>query len=518
MGIGYLKVNLFAGRHALPMVNSRVLIKNTDGKILYDLITDENGTTETVSLSAPDKKYSQSPFINMPKFSVVDIEIPALEGHKKAIVHWAEVFDTITSIASIQLHPQIPGESAQHDIDEYYIPIEHAVDMPRYSKIDSKNHKENANKIFSAQNAQTRQVAMALANDVPIPEYITVHLGAPNEYARNITIPFVDYIKNVACSEIYPTWHESALYANIYAQISFALNRMFTLWYKSRGFAFDITSLPAFDQAFIEGRCIFDNINLIVNEIFNQFLRRENRLEPFFASYCNGTTSICEGMSQWGSQLMAEEGYTPIQILRYYYFQDIQIVESNNFGEQLALFPGTPLREGDSGEDVRLMQLFLNRIYANFSAIPVMIPNGIFGSETTESVKTFQNAFNLIENGIIGKDTWYEIVRIYVAVTDLASLNSLGIRISAGEIPPNVTIQVGLSGELVSKLQFLLDYISEFYPIIPTIMRTSRFSYNTETAVIEFQKNFGLVANGIVDATTWQKLYSVYFAIVSTFE
>jgi len=359
---------------------------------------------------------------------------------------------------------------------------------------------------------------MALANDVPIPEYITVHLGAPNEYARNITIPFVDYIKNVACSEIYPTWHESALYANIYAQISFALNRMFTLWYKSRGFAFDITSLPAFDQAFIEGRCIFDNINLIVNEIFNQFLRRENRLEPFFASYCNGTTSICEGMSQWGSQLMAEEGYTPIQILRYYYFQDIQIVESNNFGEQLALFPGTPLREGDSGEDVRLMQLFLNRIYANFSAIPVMIPNGIFGSETTESVKTFQNAFNLIENGIIGKDTWYEIVRIYVAVTDLASLNSLGIRISAGEIPPNVTIQVGLSGELVSKLQFLLDYISEFYPVIPTIMRTSRFSYNTETAVIEFQKNFGLVANGIVDATTWQKLYSVYFAIVSTFE
>lgn len=524
MGLGYLRVKLYAGHHSLPIANDKVLIKNQEGKILYDLMTNENGATEAVPLSAPDKRYSQNPNTSMPRFSIVDVEVPAHKGYKKAVVHWAEVFDTIITTLSMQLHPIISGEPDE-DIDEYFTPIEHGVDLPRETQINSGNRSpisprttrnlRNYNSgILPVQDFRTDQIAFA--NDVPIPENITVHLGSPNAYARNITIPFADYIKNVASSEIFPTWDEAALYANIYAQISFALNRAFTLWYRSRRLDFDITNVTAFDQKFTEGRCIFDNISQIVDEIFNNFLRRPNRQEPFFAAYCNGTTTTCDGLSQWGSQYLAQQGNTPIQILRTYYPNDIEIVESNNFGEQIAIYPGTALLEGYSGESVRLMQLFLNRIHGNYPAIPTTIPDGIFGPATRISVTAFQNTFSLVADGIIGKSTWYAIVKIFVAVTRLAELTSEGIRIGIGEIPPATTLQMGSSGELVSELQFLLDYISEFYYAIPPVVRTGRFGENTRTAVIEFQKNFGLSADGIVGPATWQKLYSVYHSVERT--
>lgn len=513
MGIGHLRVELYAGHHSLPIANDRVLIKNREGMIIYDLMTNENGVTEAIPLSAPDKRYSQTPNTSMPRFSIVDVEVPAFNGYRKAVVHWAEVFDTITTTLSMQLHPIISGEPEEDT--EYYIPIEHGVDLPRETQINSGNYDSSNSRydsdILPMQNIQRDQVI--LANDVPIPENITVHLGSPNAYARNITIPFVDYIKNVASSEIFPTWNEAALYANILAQISFTLNRVFTLWYRSRHLDFDITNVTAFDQAFAEGRCIFDNISQIVDGIFNNFLRRPNRQAPFFASYCNGTTSTCDGLSQWGSQSLAQQGYTPIQILRSYYPNDVQVVESNNFGEQVAVYPGYALQEGSSSENVRLMQLFLNRIHGNYPGIPVTIPDGIFGAATKESVTAFQNVFSLIPDGIIGKATWYAIVKIYVGVTQLAELTSEGIMIGIGETPPTTTLRMGASGELVLELQFLLDYISEFYYAIPPVVRTSRFGEITQTAVIEFQKNFGLSADGIVGAATWQKLYSVYHSI-----
>jgi len=525
MGLGYLKVELYAGHRSLPIANDRVLIKNQEGKVLYNLITDENGATERVPLSAPDRRYSQSPYTSMPRFSVVNVEVPAFQGYKKAIVHWAEIFDTIHTTLSMQLHPIISGESARQDTDEYYTPIKHGVDLPRDPQTDSEprdpgnsgaamNTQRDDRDAIPVQNFQINQIA--LANDVPMPEFITVHLGSPNDYARNVTIPFADYIKNVASSEIFPTWADAALYANIYAQISFALNRVFTLWYRSRHLAFDITNVTAFDQAFTEGRCIFDNISQIVDGIFNRFLRRQGRQEPFFASYCNGTTTTCDGLSQWGSQALAQQGWTPIEILRNYYPSDIQIVESNNFGEHVAIYPGTALREGSSGENVRLMQLFLNRIHGNYPGIPTSTPDGIFGPATRRSVLSFQTVFNLIADGIIGKSTWYAIVKIFVSVTRLAELTSTGIRIGIGETPPTTTIQMGSSGELVSQLQFLLDYISEFYYAIPPVVRTSRFGDDTRVAVIEFQKNFGLPVDGIVGPATWQTLYTVYHSIERT--
>lgn len=516
MGLGYLRVKLYAGHHALPIANDRVLIKNQEGMVLYDLMTNENGATKVISLTAPDKQFSRIPNTGMPRFSIVDVEVPAFQGYKKAVVHWAEIFDTITTTLSMQLHPMINGEPIE-DVDEYYTPIEHGVDLQRETQINSGNH--NSGNSYSMQSPQNYfnnilQInQLTLANDIPIPENITVHLGSPNAYARNITIPFTDYIKNVASSEIFPTWDEAALYANILAQISFALNRMFTLWYRSRRLDFDITNVTAFDQSFTEGRCIFDNVSQIVDGIFNNFLRRPGRQEPFFASYCNGTTSTCDGLSQWGSQDLAQQGYSPIQILRTYYPDDIQTVESNNIGDQVAVYPGTTLQEGSSGEDVRLMQLFLNRIHGNYPGIPISIPDGSFGSATRASVTAFQDAFSLIADGIIGKATWYAIIKTFVGVVRLAELNSEGIRIGIGDTPPTTTIQEGSSGELVSELQFLLDYISEFYYALPPVVRTSRFGEITKTAVIEFQKNFELTVDGIVGPATWSKLYSVFHSI-----
>ena len=527
MGIGYLKVELYAGHHALPIANDRVLIKNQEGKILYDLITNESGTTEAVSFSAPDKRYSQNPFTSMPRFSIVDVEVPAFKGYRRAIVHWAEIFDTITTTLSMQLHPIIDGEPTDQNYDEYYTPIEHGVDFPRSDQINSwndytvNNHTMPDSRSYDfnirpLQNININQVPQA--NEVTVPEYITVHLGSPNEYARNVTIPFTDYIKNVASSEIFPTWEEESLYANIYAQISFALNRVFTVWYRSRGHEYDITNSIAFDQAFTEGRCIFDNISRIVDGIFNNFIRRQGRQEPFFALYCNGTTATCNGLSQWGSQSLAQQGYTSIRILRNYYPSDVSIVESSNFGDPATIYPGTPLRENSSGENVRMIQLFLNRIHGNYPSIPTSPPDGIFGAATRESVTVFQRTFNLIADGIIGKATWYAIVKIYVAVKNLADITSEGIRIGIGDIPPSATIQMGSSGELVTELQFLLDYISEFYYAVPYVLRTSQFGEETRTAVMEFQKNFGLTVDGIVGPNTWQKLYSVFHSIEKSVE
>jgi peptidoglycan hydrolase-like protein with peptidoglycan-binding domain len=517
MGLGYLKVMLYCGENSVPVANDRVLIVNTERRVLYDLTTDENGNTDTVPLTAPDREYSRDPYSVLPRYSVVDVDIPSFRGFKRVIVHRTEIFDTVTTILPVQLHPLIPGESVQESVEEYFAPIEHGVDLPRDMVLANNSSGGpmglGPEMITGELHVTQQEGPIPLANDVPIPEYITVHLGYPNEYARNVTLPFSDYIKNVASSEIYPTWDEAALYANIYAQISFALNRMFTLWYRSRGFDFDITNNTAFDQAFVEGRWIFENISQIVDGIFNNFIRRMGRQEPFFALYCNGTTSTCNGLSQWGSQFLAQEGYTPIQILRNFYPNDIMIVESNNFGEHIAVYPGTALLEGSAGDSVRLMQFYLNRIHGNFPAIPTMPVDGIYGPATRASVMAFQRAFNLVEDGIIGRSTWYAIVKIFVAVANLAELNSEGLRIGIGATPPSAVLRMGSSGEDVVELQFILDYISYFYDFMPHVLRTSIFGENTRDAVFEFQRNFGLVVDGIVGVATWEKLYSVYRAI-----
>ena len=337
-----------------------------------------------------------------------------------------------------------------------------------------------------------------------VPERITVHLGAPSSYAANVTVPFSDYVKNVASSEIYPTWDESALRANILAIISFALNRVYTEFYRSRGYDFDITNSTAYDQAFVNGRNFFQNVSAIVDDIFNHYIRRQNFVEPLAAKFCNGTTVTCEGLSQWGSQYLATQGYNSVQILRNCYGNNIEIVQNAPIRGVSTSYPGTPLRRGSTGQFVTVVQVELNRISQNYPAIPkVGTVDGIFGSKTEAAVRKFQEIFNLTQDGIVGKATWYELVRIYVAVTNLAELRSEGQQFYAvsGQFPG--TLQVGSTGESVRQLQYMLAVLAEYIRSIPTVQVDGVFGPATRTAVLAAQGWLGLPETGSVDAATW---------------
>lgn len=344
-----------------------------------------------------------------------------------------------------------------------------------------------------------------------IPEQITVHLGTPASGAPNVTIPFPDYIKNVASSEIYPTWDESALRANILAQISFALNRVYTEFYRSRGYDFNITNSTAFDQAFVNGRNYFENISQLVDELFNDYIRRQGFVEPLAASFCNGTNVTCDGMSQWGSEELAQQGYNSVEILRAYYGDNIELVVDAPIQNITNSYPGTPLREGDSGPNVTIIQTSLNRIAQNYPAIPKINPvDGIFGPITLASVRKFQEIFGLTVDGIVGKATWYQLVRLYVAVLRLAELNSEGQTFTGISWAYPDAIREGDSGQKVSHLQYMLAVIAEFNPRIPPVEVSGTFGPETKSAVLAFQQMDALPETGEVDAVTWDAIYDDY--------
>ncbi len=349
-----------------------------------------------------------------------------------------------------------------------------------------------------------------------VPQQITVHLGSPSSNAANVTVSFSDYVKNVASSEIYPTWDESALRANIYAIVSFALNRVYTEFYRSRGYDFDITSSTAIDQAFVNGRNFFDNISRLVDELFNDYLRRPGFVEPLAAKFCNGTTVTCEGLSQWGSQNLAEQGYTSTQILRSYY-GNVEIVNNAPIRGLASSYPGTPLRRGSSGPTVVTLQVALNRIAQSYPAIPkIANVDGIYGSRTESSVRAFQRIFNLTPDGIVGPATWYAIVRLYTAVTRLSELRSQGQQFySINWSPPNA-LQVGSTGDKVRLLQYMLSILASYISYIPSIAVDGTYGPATRSAVLAAQRLFGLPETGVVDARTWDEIYNQYSGIENT--
>lgn len=353
-----------------------------------------------------------------------------------------------------------------------------------------------------------------------VPEYITVHLGAPdNKSAENVSVGFADYIKNVASSEIYPTWPEAALRANIYAQISFALNRIYTEHYRSRGYDFDITNSTAYDQAFVRDRDIFDNISIIVDEIFNDYIVREGYIEPLFAVYCNGTTVTCDGLSQWGSVSLANDGLGAYDILTRYYGENIGLVEN---APVQALEPSPPnilLSEGSAGNDVKFIQVRLNRISTNYPSIP-KIPkvDGVFGVETGNAVREFQRIFTLNRTGTVDKSTWYSIQRVYDAVKRLSELDSEGIRDDEISNQFKDLLSEGDSGEDIKTVQYYLRFISEFNPAVPTVAVDGYFGESTTAAVRAFQQAYDLPVTGVVDGRTWNKMFDVYYGIISSME
>lgn len=349
-----------------------------------------------------------------------------------------------------------------------------------------------------------------------VPQNITVHLGAPSASAANVTVSFVDYIKNVASSEIYPTWEESALRANILAIVSFALNRVYTEFYRSRGYDFDITSSTAYDQYFVNGRSFFGNVSEIVDDIFNNYLRRPGFVEPLAAKFCNGTTVTCEGLSQWGSQNLALQGYNSVQIIRSYY-GNVEIVNNAPIRGYTSSYPGTPLRRGSSGANVVIIQTELNRISQNYPAIPKLSSvDGIFGSATEASVRRFQEIFNLNVDGIVGKATWYALVRLYTAVTSLSELRSEGQQFYSINWAYPDAIGLGDTGDKVRHLQYMLSVLSAYIPQIPSLAVDGIFGPRTRAAVLAAQRWFGLPETGSVGADTWDEIYDQFSGIETT--
>ncbi len=357
---------------------------------------------------------------------------------------------------------------------------------------------------------------MAVVVTPAIPQQITVHLGPPDSNAQNVTLSFPQYIKNVASSEIYPTWNESAIYANIYAQISYALNRVYTNFYRSRGYDFDITSSTAYDQKFIQGRTIFENISRIVDRIFTTYIRRVGNIEPLAAKYCNGTTVTCNGLSQWGSEYLARQGYNSLGILKYYYGDDIELVQNTPISDIQTLYPGYALRRGDSGDPVTVIQRELNTISRNYPAIPRVEVDGIFGESTERAVRTFQQIFDLTPDGIVGEATWNKLVLLYVGILRLAELDSVGVNIFGSSLEYPESLRLGDENDKVATLQYFLSVISEFYDTVPSVPITGYFGELTQEAVLAFQRQAGLVADGVVGRRTWDELYRAYDGVSDT--
>ncbi len=352
---------------------------------------------------------------------------------------------------------------------------------------------------------------------VPFPTEITVHLGLPDDAsALNVTVPFIDYVKNVASSELYPTWPVEALRANILAITSIARNRVFTEYYRQKGYDFDITNTTQYDQAYVHERGIFSSISDITNELFDQYIVRYDHIEPLFAAFCDGRKVQCDGLQQWGSVDLANQGFSAIDILQYYYGDNIIIIENSLPAKIMPTYPGTPLEIGDSGINVFRMQHSLNRISANYPSIPKINITGYFDDQTENAVRKFQTAFKLPSTGIVDEATWDLIRRIYNAVTGLSELNAEGL-ISSDLI--NLYSNVILEGDtrpVNDMLQYFLNVLSVYYPTVPAITIDGYYGPETTAAVKEFQKAMNLTQSGLVDQITWNVMYRTVYNILTT--
>lgn len=494
MAIGYLIIQARTAHDAVPLKGVQIQILNDEGRSVYELTTDESGETQAIPLETLSRDFSQNQYYTGTPYLSYDVYARAAGFHS---LHVSDIpiFEEETAVLPLTL---LPMEETQRSPMQAEI----SVGKPAVAMRQARNQEG------------TTAESPYILRQVVIPNPITVHLGAPASSASNVQVSFPDYVKNVASSEIYPTWPDAALRANIYAIITFALNRVFTEWYRSRGYNYDITNSTAYDQYFVYGRPIYESISRIVDEIFNEYVRRRGQDSPYFTSFCNGTTATCQGLSQWGTVTLADQGQSPIQILRSYYPKDIEIAETNIITGVLSSYPGTPLQTGSRGLNVQTIQTYLNRIRQNYPAIPVITDEaGVFGSSTKAAVTKFQSVFNLAVDGIVGKATWYKISSLYAGITRLAELDSEGTSLGIGTVPPDSVLRQGSLGPDVITLQYLLNVISEYYPGIPAPSQNGSFDAGTRQSVIAFQQMMGLDPDGIVGALTWRALYDIYLGI-----
>lgn len=493
MAIGYLTIQARTAHDAVPLNGVQITITDNQGNTVYQLATDESGTAQEVPLETLDQSFSQNAYFTGTPFISYNVLAQAA-GFDSLYISEIPIYEGENAILPLAL---VPMQEAQRTP----VQTEITIGKPAVAAHEMRGQEGPVSSPY-------------VLRQVVIPDPITVHLGRPDSSARNIQVSFPDYVKNVASSEIYPTWPETALTANIYAIITFALNRVYTEWYRSQGYNFDITNSTAYDQAFVYGRAIYGSISKIVDKIFNEYVRRSGQNAPYFTSFCNGTTVTCEGLSQWGTVTLANRGLTPLQILRSYYPKDIEIAETVTITGFLSSYPGTPLRAGSTGLDVQTIQTYLNRIRRSYPAIPAITDAaGEFQSSTKAAVTAFQRIFNLTPDGIVGKSTWYKISSLYTAVTRLAELNSEGSTLGIGTVPPSSVLRQGSSGQDVITLQYLLNVIAEYYPDIPHLDQDGIFGSGTRQAVLAFQRIRRLDPDGIVGARTWNALYETYLGI-----
>lgn len=389
-----------------PLSSATIEIANTGepNRILESITTDQNGQTGYIELSAPPREYSMEPTDNQP-YSEYNVKISA-PGYQEGLVSGVQIFSGENGLQSIVLQPSEqtpdyvynPIVIGGHTLWEYY--------PPKIAEPEIKPLSESGEIVLSR---------------VVVPETIVVHDGVPGDStATDYYVPYIDYIKNVACCEIYSTWSESTIEANILAIMSFTLNRVYTEWYRNKGYNFTITSSTAYDHKWIYGKTIYENISQIADRLYNRYLARPNVKQPILTQYCDGKRVSCPNwMTQWGSKALGDDGFSAIDIIHYYYGSDMYVNEAEIVSGIPSSYPGYDLTIGSSGEPVITIQEQLNRIAQNYPAIPTVTVDGIYGSATAESVRAFQSIFNLPVSGIVDFPTWYKISQIYVGVSKI---------------------------------------------------------------------------------------------------
>ena len=498
MATGILRIQAFAARQSAPVEGVTVNIVG-DG-FTAARMTDAEGNAADVTLTAPDCALSLEED-NTTRLPYAVCSLTASKaGYRTVRIQGIQVFAGQVTLAQPEMIPETEGD---RDVENPPIVIP---PHPLFAGGGGSGR------------APANPCAPRVLDRVIIPKNITVHLGKPAASARNVTVSFRRYIANVASSEVYPTWPESALRANIHCQISLALNRIYTEWYPSRGYSFNITNSTSYDQYYVHGRTVFDVMVRLTDDIFNTYLRKTGTVNPYYSEYCDGKSVTCPGLKQWGTVTLAKQGKTPLQILKYYYGSNIEIVRTNNIQAIPQSYPGSPLRQGDSGTAVFTLQRQLNRIAKDYPFIGKLTVDGVFGPRMASTVKTFQRQFNLTADGVVGRQTWYKISYIYVSVKDLAELTSEG-ETSSGTLSDGswggTALRTGSTGSAVEQVQFWLNTLAQYESAIPSLAVDGRYGAATASAVRAFQRRYGLTVDGVVGRETWNAIYNEFRSIQS---
>ena len=490
MATGILRIQAFAARQSSPVEG--VTVNITGDGFTAVRTTDAEGNAADVVITAPDCALSlEAENTTRCPYAVCSLTA-AKTGFRPVRIQGIQIFAGQVTLAQPEMIPE-----TEEDRDVPNPPIV----IPPHALFAGNG---------GSGTAPTAGCVPRVLDRVIIPKNITVHLGKPAASARNVTVSFRNYIANVASSEVYPTWPEAALRANIHCQISLALNRIYTEWYPSKGYNFNITNSTSYDQYYVHGRTVFDVMVRLTDDIFNTYLRKTGTVNPYYSEYCDGKSVTCPGLKQWGTVTLAKQGRTPLQILKYYYGSNIEIVRTNNIQSIPQSYPGSPLRQGDSGTAVYTLQRQLNRITKDYPFLGKLTVDGRFGPRMTATVKAFQKQFGLTADGVVGRTTWNKLYEVY---NDIAN-KLLSANLRPGEYPG--ILRRGSSGTAVRELQFYLYLLSAYGTGIPAVSIDGSFGAATENAVRAYQRFAGLTVDGIVGRTTWDSLYGKASALRSS--